>query len=113
MLLDFFFEVVDVVTGDDEEDDESHSDWLFDLQEPGGERFTSDILKLFLPYGDKRVCARVSQFIRQIFAVVVLRVRPLQPKSLPQQRRVQAEGQEDQVRLSRSFQGEEMRERFE
>lgn len=41
MVLDFFFEIVDVATGDDEEDDDSNSDWLYDIQEPGGERFTS------------------------------------------------------------------------
>lgn len=43
LILDFFFETVDVVTGDDEEDDEGNSDWLYDLQEPGGERFTASI----------------------------------------------------------------------
>lgn len=43
VILDFFFEIVDVKTGDDEDDDESNSDWLYDLQEPGGERFTSYI----------------------------------------------------------------------
>uniref|UniRef100_H3D7C0 trypsin n=1 Tax=Tetraodon nigroviridis TaxID=99883 RepID=H3D7C0_TETNG len=36
MILDFFFEIVDVATGDDEEDDEGNSDWLYELQEPGG-----------------------------------------------------------------------------
>lgn len=37
IILDYFFEIVDVATGDDEEDDEGNSDWLYDLQEPGGE----------------------------------------------------------------------------
>ncbi|TWW78168.1 Delta-1-pyrroline-5-carboxylate synthase [Takifugu flavidus] len=36
IITDFFFEIVDVATGDDEEDDEGNSDWLYDLQEPGG-----------------------------------------------------------------------------
>lgn len=40
IVLDFFFEIVDVATGDDEEDDEGNSDWLYDLQEPGGECLT-------------------------------------------------------------------------
>lgn len=44
IILDFFFEIVDVATGDDEEDDEGNSDWLYDLQEPGGECLTFYIL---------------------------------------------------------------------
>lgn len=40
MILDPVFKIVDVATGDDDEDDDGNSDWLYDLQEPGGERFT-------------------------------------------------------------------------
>lgn len=34
-VLDFFYEIVDVV--DDEEEDDGHLEWLYDLQELQGE----------------------------------------------------------------------------
>lgn len=37
LILDYYFEVVDGGDGEDDEED-NKSDWLFDLQEPGGER---------------------------------------------------------------------------
>lgn len=87
MILDFFFEIVDVATGDDDDDDESNSDWLYDLQEPGGERFTSYIFWNDSYYIQTRLSVPVFENV--VIFCRILWLRPLQPKSLPQQWSVQ------------------------
>ena len=38
IVLDFFFAITGDGDDDDDDDDSSNSDWLFDLQEPDGEK---------------------------------------------------------------------------